>query len=375
MTNIPVMKLLRLTQAFILILTINSCAQSGEKDKINQIQNSFEHNGKTYTLKKGVDLSTVKPTKKEQSKIIFHTIRDQQRNNMVLGYLPMPKDWELKDKSNKDGAYIFGPNGVHVYLPRNNAFSYSQLFGYNQMVAESGGQIKPLKSPEQLVKEELVPAFAKDGVQLVRQYHIPELQKYDKEFDQFIFKSIPIRKEFKVLATEWEDKKGNSLLFVIRHYAAYTQENCNWGYLVNMMDAKTSHFKNAKKNYLYSLINTKYNPKWRQVRYMEDAKLSAESQKLHEGRMIGLKAEYQAILKSGKEHSDMVDRNHKKFMDTHLERQTVSASGTSYQVDAGSRVYWINANGEYIPSDNVNFDPNNDPNLNSQTWTKTKKNN
>ncbi len=47
-----------------------------------------------------------------------------------------------------------------------------------------------------------------------------------------------------------------------------------------------------------------------------------ESQKLHEGRMIGLKAEYQAILKSGKEHSDMVDRNHKKFMDTHLERQT-----------------------------------------------------
>ncbi len=351
-----------------------SCGQTSKNSENLQANKTIELNGKTYTLKENVSASQNRLNKKSESKIIFHEIKDPQRN-MTLGYLPLPSDWKLKDQADKDGAFIFGPNDIHVFMPRNNAFTYSQLPGYNQMVAEMGQQVKPLQSPERMVKDELEPLFAKDGVKLIKQYHVPELQKYDENYDQFTFKSIPMRKEFKVLATEWEDNKGNMLLLIIRHYVAYTQEACHWGYIVNMMDAKKNYFENAKNNYLYCLANAKYNPKWLQACYMEEAQTSARSGKLHQQRMAGLRAEGQAIIERGKSHSAMVDRNHKRFMDAHLERQTISTSSTNYQVDAGSNVYWVNSNGEYIPTNDFNFDPNLDSNLNSQTWTKGNLNN
>lgn len=365
---------MRATSKIILCLTLcflnYSCGQNSKGIENSQVNKTIELNGKTYTLKEGVERLNKKP----KSKIIFHDVKDTQRN-MTLCYMPLPSDWKQKDQANKDGAYIFGPNNIHVYLPKSSAFRYSQLPGYNQMMVETGQQVKPLKSPERLVKEELEPLFAKDGVKLVKQYHVPELQKYDKNYDQFIFKSIPIRKEFKVLATEWEDNEGNKFLFIIRHNAAYTQEACNWGYIVNMMDAPKTHFENAKNDYLYCLANIKYNPNWLQACYMKDAQIAARNGKLHQQRMAGLRAEGQAIIDKGNAYSAMVDRNHKRFMDAHLERQTVSTTNTNYQVDAGSNVYWINANGEYIPTNDFNFDPNLDPNLNNQTWTKGTNNN
>ena len=336
--------------------------------------NIIELNGKTYTLKEGVDVSKVQLNKKAESKIIFHKIDDTQRN-MVMGYQPMPSDWKYLDKMDQEGAYIKGPNNIRVFMPKTNAFVYSQLPGYNQMSAQMGQQIKPLKSVEQLVKEELVPIFSKEGVSLLKQYHLPKLKAYDENYDQLMFKSVPQQKSFEAFATEWGDKEGNRLLFIIRQNIAYTQEACYWGYMVNMLDAPATHFETAKNNYLYTLENTKYNPQWRHACYMEDAKKAAQAGKLHQQRMANLRAEGQRIIERGNAHSAMVDRNHKRFMDAHLERQTVSTGSTNYQVDAGSKVYWVNANGEYIPTDNVNFDPNLDPNLNSQTWTKSTKNN
>lgn len=289
---------------------------------------------------------------------------------MVMGYQPLPSDWKYQDKLDQDGAYIFGANGVRVFMPKNNMFVYSQLPGFNQMMAEVGQQIKPLKNTKQLVKEELVPLFSKEGINLLKEYYLPNQKAYDENYDQFVFKAVPMKKSFEVLATEWGDNKGNRLLFIIRQYTAYTQEACNWGYTVNMLEAPKPYFETAKNNYLYTLANTKYNPQWLHACYMEEAQKAAQRGKLHQQRMAALRAEGQAIIKRGKAHSAMVDRNHKSFMDTHLERQTVSTGTSNYQVDAGSNVYWLNSNGEYIPTDNVNFDPNLDPNLNNETWTK-----
>ena len=346
-----------------------SCGQNSINPETPKASKTIQLNGKTYNLKEGVDIPKVQLTKKSKNKIIFQKIDDTQRN-MVMCYQPMPSDWKYLDKLDEDGACLKGPDNIRVFMPRMNAFVYSQLPGYNQMCAEMGQQIKPLKSVEQLVKEELVPEFAKDGVSLLKQYHLPKLKAYDENYDQFMFKSVPMQKTFEAFATEWGDKEGNRLLLIIRQNIAYTQQACSWGYMVNMLDATETYFETAKNNYLYSLVNTKYNPQWRYACYMEDAKKAAKSNELHQERMRGLRAEGQAIIERGKAHSAMVDQNHKRFMDSHLERQTVTTGSTNYQVDAGSNVYWVNANGEYIPTNDFNFDPNLDPNLNSETWTK-----
>ncbi len=353
-----------------IVLFNYSCGQSSKSSETQTIQ----LNGKTYTLKEGINASKVQLNKKPEPKVIFHKIDDTQRN-MVMGYQPMPSDWKYLDKQDKDGVYIKGPNNVKVFMPKFDFFVYSQLPGYNQMSSEMGQQVKPLKSVEQLVKEEFVPLFGKEGARLLKQYHLPKLKAYDENYDQLMFKSVPQQKSFEAYATEWEAKDDNKFLFIIRQNITYTQEACYWGYTLNALESPKQYFETAKNNYLYTLENTKYNPQWRHACYMEDAQKSAQAGKLHQQRMANLRAEGQAIIERGKSHSAMVDRNHKRFMDAHLERQTVSTGGTNYQVDAGSNVYWINSNGEYIPTNDFNFDPNLDPNLNSQTWTKGTNNN
>ncbi len=359
------------------LVLITSCLNSSSNAQAasnTQPANTIQHNGKTYKLKAGVNIPKSQSNHKAEKNIVFHKVQDPQRD-ITAAYLPLPSDWKVKDKADSEGAIIFGPDNTRVFLTRNNNFIFSQIPGFNQMMTEQGYQIKPLKSVEQLVKEELVPAFANEGINLIKQYRVPQLKAYDENYEQFVFKPVHMKKTFDVLATEWGDKKGNRLLFIIRQHTAYTQEGCYWGYFINMMDAPEAHFEEAKKNYFYALENTKYNPKWLQTRYMEDAQESARQGKLHEQRMRSLIAEGEAIIKRGNEHSAMVDRNHKRFMDAHLERQTVSAGSTNYQVEAGSKVYWFNSNGEYIPTENVLFDPNLDPNLNNETWTKGTKTN
>lgn len=360
-------------QKVILCLTLcflnYSCGQTSKNSEPLQASNTIQHNGKTYKLKEGIALPKPQSNQKAEKNIVFHKVKDPERN-ITAAYLPLPSNWVVKDKADSEGAIIFGLNNTRVFLTRNNNFVFSQIPGFNQMMAEQGHQIKPLKSVEQLVKEELIPVFQNDGINLIKQYRVPQLKAYDENYEQFVFKPVPMQKTFDVLATEWGDKKGNRLLFIIRQHTAYTQEGCYWGYFVNMMDASESHFEEAKTNYFYALENTKYNPKWLQTRYMEDAQEAARNNKLSQQRLAALRAEGQAIIKRGNAHSAMVDRNHKRFMDAHLERQTVSTGDTNYQVEAGSKVYWFNSNGEYIPTENVLFDPNLDPNLNNETWTK-----
>lgn len=341
-----------------------SCGQNSKTPRTLQPNNTIQHNGKTYTLRE-VNQSNKKPV----SKIIFNEIKDTKRN-MPLGYFPLPHDWKLKDQADSNGAYVFGPNNTKIFLPKFNEFVYSQLPGFNQMVAQMGQQIKPLQSTEQIIKNDFVPLFAKEGAKLIKQYKVPQLKAFDENYEQFVFKPVPMQKTFDVLATEWVSKDNKRAILIIRQYITYTQEACNWGYTLNMMETSNTNFEYAKTKYLYALENTKYNPQWLHTRYMEDARESARLGKLHQERMRGLIAEGKAIVKRGRAYSAMIDRNHKSFMDTHLERQTVSTGPTNYQVDAGSNVYWLNSNGEYIPTDNVNFDPNLDPNLNNETWTK-----
>jgi hypothetical protein len=45
--------------------------------------------------------------------------------------------------------------------------------------------------------------------------------------------------------------------------------------------------------------------------------------------------------------------------------------GERYQVQSGADQYWMNNNQEYIPSNDVLYDPNADPNVNNQQWQQT----
>lgn len=362
-----------LFSCYLIFLLSYSCGQISQKENQAFAQKTFEHNGQIYVLKKNIISDQIKkPIKPEQSKVIFHEVKDTQRN-MLLGYMPLPENWKIHASVGQDQVIISGPDDIKVYAPQSNYFTYSELPGMNQMSSQAGQQVKPLMSVENLVKEILEPAMRQDGAKLINQYHLPELQKYAENYDQFTFKSVPMRKEFKAYATEWEsDKENSKLLIIINYFVSYSQTGIFWGYYANMIEAPRGSFEVAKKNYLYALSNSKYNPKWLQTCYIEEAKKARQRGEIHEQRMYALRAEGQAIIQRGKEHSAMVDANHKNWMDGHLGRTNVTSQSTSqsFQVDAGSNEYWMNSSNEYISSDDLFYDPNNDNSVNNESWTK-----
>jgi hypothetical protein len=362
-------KSIQLIICFALCISNQSCGQF-KKEKQTTAQDIIKHNGQTYVLKKSVIVEQTEKSVKSQPKVIFHRVQDRQRN-MLLGYMPLPEDWKILDRAGEDNEIITGPNDIKVFAALANYYTYSDLPGMNQMSTQAGQQVKPLMSVESFVKNELEPMLSKEGARLIKQYHLPELQKYAENYDQFTFKSVPMQTNFKAYATEWEHDDGEKLLLIINYRASYSDTGVYWGYYSDMMGAPTAHFEKAKKDYIYALANQKYNPQWLQTCYMEEAQKAAQRGELHQQRMAALRAEGQAIIERGKVHSAQVDASHKKWMDAHLDRTTVSSGGQSYQVDGGANEYWINANGEYISSNNYNYDPNTDNSVNNQSWTKT----
>ena len=63
------------------------------------------------------------------------------------------------------------------------------------------------------------------------------------------------------------------------------------------------------------------------------------------------------------------DRTQEKLLNVIRDENTVTNphDGEQYQVDSGAEQYWINNDGEYIPSNDPNYNPNLDPN-NDREW-------
>ena len=317
--------------------------------------------------------SVIKP-----KKIEFKAIHDSQLN-MSACFMPIPSDWEINNNiTKKNNALITGPNGLKILPDMTFNFVYSSDPYINQSMQQNGYIIAPLKSIEEVIKQDFETHANAQGVTLLKTYRVQELIDFDNYFDQFLFKSVPQHnKVYDVMVSEWTDNKGKSSLIVF-HYNKNTNQyqQVSWNYYIQTMETNTSDFEKAKKEYLYALSNIKYNPQWLRANYIKQAEISKKLGEIHQSNMAEIKAFGDAMIKKGNEYSKMVDRNHEKFMDTQLERTNVSTdSGDTFKVDAGSKYYWVNSNGQYISSDNPYYNPNDDPTYKNTNWKSTTINN
>lgn len=353
-------------------ILIYSCVQYAQNENQDIAQETFQYNGQAFTLKKNVPSNSNDNTiTSNTKKVVFKELLDNQRN-MLMAHVPVPEDWVIHTMVGEDEILVSAPKDIKIYAPRSDFFTYSELPDMNQLMAQKGYEIRPLMNVEDVVKTVLEPVMNQQGTSILNQYHLPELQKFAEDFDQFTFKSVPMRKEFRAYATEWRsDKNSKRFLSIINYSVSYTQTGVFWGYDINIMEAPENSFEKAKENYVYALVNMKYNPRWLQTCYLEEAQKASRFNEIHQQRMASLRAEGEAIIQRGREHSAMVDANHKRWLDTHLERTNVSSpSGQTYQVDTGSKEYWMNSNNEYIKSDDLFYDPNTDNSVNTESWTK-----
>lgn len=352
--------------AFLFGLTATSCQnQPNTNSSVQFYQDSDE-------LYSQIDSSN--STKTYPKKIEFKAVKDPQKN-MAVYSTPIPSDWIVNQTINeKDNIIIEGSNNVKIYGDKFFQYFYSSDPYFNQEMQQNGYQVSPVKTPEQVIKATFAPHAKTQGYELVKTYKLPKLVAFDKIFDQYLFKYLPPQNQtFDVVASEWTDNKGNSSLMIIRYKVEIGQyQQLVWQYYLQSMDSDTKYFEQAKQDYLYSLENTKYNPGWVKSNYLSDVEAAVRAGKVHKQNMARLNALADAAHKRSVEHSRAADRRHEKFMDVMLERTTVSTTtGESYKVDAGSNYYWMNSDGQYISSDDPNYDPNTDANYNNRNWKST----
>lgn len=333
--------------AIILVSCINSTSKTETELAISANSNSQETNSKNRSIK-------------------YFPIKDNQQN-MMFAVMPIPTDWKLSDKS-KEGVFLESPKGVKTTFVLSMEFMYSNNSYINDSFRQMGFETKPPQPFEQVL-EELKGLASKENTELVNQYELPQFKRNDENLDRLLFKAHPEQKQFRVVATEWEDDKGTKSIAIIHYYTAYSELSMYWGCRVEGMDAPKDYFPTARRDYLNALLNVQINPQWLQRRNQMVRQQAQQQTAGHQQRMAALRSQGDQIIANGKQHDAMTTRTHQKFMDGLTDQVNVTnpSNGQNYKVDLGSNHYWINDNNQLITSDNANYNPNGDLNTNG-TW-------
>lgn len=340
--------------AIILVSCINSTSKTETELAVSENSNTQETNSKKRSIK-------------------YFPIKDNQQN-MLFAVMPIPTDWKLSDKS-KEGVFLESSKGVKTTFVLSMEFMYSNNSYINDSFRQMGFETKPPQPFEQVL-EELKGLASKENTKLVNQYELPQLKRNDENLDRLLFKAHPEQKQFRVVATEWEDDKGTKSIAVIHYYVAYSELSMYWGCRVEGMDAPKDYFPTARRDYLNALLNVQINPQWLQQRNQMVRQQAQQQTAGHQQRMAALRSQGDQIIANGKQHDAMTTRTHQKFMDGLNDRVNVTnpSNGQTYKVDLGSSHYWISDNNQLITSDNANYNPNGNLNTNG-AWTEAQINN
>jgi hypothetical protein len=310
----------------------------------------------------------------------FNTI--DSRNGIVMSRIPFPASWQKQN----GGQYLYtGPNGIKIHGERGGSFMFSNDPQMNQMYQQSGMQVQFPKSIEQVINEGFMEYANKINRKLVRKYPMPQFAVWDKQFDDQLYKSMPSQKTFNVMGLEWRDPDGTSFLTILHHFVSYDQYGGYWGITYSVLEASESAFEQAKTQYINGLLNQQINPQWLQAVNQKDMQIAQQSNAGHQQRMANIKSfgdqntarfnermtAMDQNMNSWRANQAAGDRNQEQFIDYVNGNTNVSDpnTGQTYKVEAGSKQYWMNDQGEYIKSDNSLYDPNLDQNINNQTWT------
>ncbi|MCY1045294.1 hypothetical protein OV208_28520 [Corallococcus sp. bb12-1] len=315
-------------------------------------------------------------------KLIAHKMFDDKFQEM--GNMPLPDNWVL----NNGKAAMSGPGNVNVYMLPLKTFMYSNDPMMQEWSRRSGNKMRFFNSIDAVIQEDLAPVAQRDGAKLVKQYDVPQIAAANKGFSDLLYKVGPMRQLFLARVTEWTDKKGNPYMIVMHLNATDMGNMVNWNYYCHALDAPPERYEESKKVVLNALSNTRYNPEYVQAYNQNEMARERSSWAAHNQRMQANKSAFEAQQRAFHEKNDAIntliasnhadrdaasDRNHHRFLNYIKDEETVRSptDGKRHQVQTGAKQYWMNGNGQYVPANDPNYDPNRDPALNGQQWHKT----
>lgn len=351
----------------------NQNGQNAENFNNNQgNQNAFngQENGNSFNGKRT-----------SKGKRIFE-LKDAQ--GQTIGSYPIPENW----KKGSGDFWLESSDGVKVTNDLVNEFNYSHMPDYNQMLRESKIQVKQVKSLERFIKEDLVSLTKAEGLKLVNIQRTPSLTKLNAQRDKVWFKGTPEQMYFDSAIADFIDEKGSPSFLYINYYVGSSQNVKRWGYSITGVESPRSIFEQTKKDFVFALLNSRLNPQYVQTMNQKNQVALQQSTAAHNGRMQQLRdfstnntrnfnargAAFDAQNKSWRDGQIASDRMQTRTVNGINEVDTWSdGSGNNFEVDGYHNKVYTNGNGEYMGTDDWNYNPNIDPNVNGN-WEESTNN-
>lgn len=319
-------------------------------------------------------------------KLVMHPFYDA--NGTVLVEMPFPAAWQVARNPQRGEPTITGPNHIKVTDLPLQSFLFTRDPQMQQMYQAGGQRLRPLPNLEQLIQQDFVPWAAGQGLEFVRQEEVPGVARVDQWYNDQLYQAMPTDIKVTAIGTEWKHTAtGNSFFLLVRLSVRSGDGLQFWSYFSNGLQAERAHFERAKKQFLFGLANARYRLEPIVAYNQAEAQRVGQSWAAHNQRMAQNQANFaasqrafvnrsaaahDALMKNWQTRNAADDRAHERFVDTITERTKVTdpSTGQQYKVDSGANHYWMNRDGNYFGTDNVNYDPNRDQSMNLQNWQK-----
>lgn len=347
----------------------------------------------------GILLASVQVQALDAHKNITFQNKMDPATGMVSYRVPLPKGWQI-DPDPNTVIEIVGPDNIVVYQQKPAVFAYTNDPSSQNLLRRMGKQVHPVISLQEYLNRYMLPGYRNKGHRLIKSYPVPEVAHRFEMISKMVPKVSIQRRTMDVLGTEWELNDGRRAFVLLSRSVGYGQDAYGidmffWNVGYYEVVAPRERFKYARDAMIYASANIEMNPKF--VRYSNNKMLAEiertrrqgnealrQSRQAHLQRMNAIAARGRTSANIGKTYSDILDINHagylkrsdmvsagqSKSIDAIGQRSVITNgnTGEQYQVDSGSRYYWVNNNGEYIGTDNSLFDPRTQNSTNKWNW-------
>lgn len=291
--------------------------------------------------------------------------------NMPMAQLDLPARWKVQ--ANPNGAWRVDEPGLKVHDVKGGSYMYTngQMAQFYQ---QSGGILRAPLAPDQVIMQDLVPRMRQQGYELLGQQNAPSVAQADQRGLDGMYTVGQVRKTCRSNISEW--RKGDERVALVMHWSSFASPDMvNWSYYLTQLRVPASRFTQEKQALMAGLSSVRYNPAYFAAYAQSEQQKANGSWAAHNQRMQGNQAAFDAQQRTHRETWDAINnasmgtyQNRMSSMDRQQnatintirgEQDAINPyTGEAVKIQSGQSQYWMNNNGEYIGSDDVMYDPN-----------------
>ncbi|MBS1545910.1 MAG: hypothetical protein JST38_19985 [Bacteroidetes bacterium] len=290
---------------------------------------------------------------------------------IAMAQLQVPARWNVK--TNASGSWYVDEPDLKVKDVNLQSFitPNSQMA---QVYQQNGGKVRPAMTPEQVLQQDIAPQLRNQGYELIGSSDAPEVARAAQPGMDGLYSNGPQRNTCKANISTW--RKGDQRMALLMHWSMMeTPGMANWNYYFTRLDAPAARFEQEKAALLAAKASLRYNPQYFAAYAQSEQQKAGQSWAAHNQRMQTNQAAFDAQQRTHRETWGAInDASMSAYQDrmNSMDRQqnaTINAirgeqdainpyTGEQGKIQSGQDQYWMNSDGQYIGTNDPNYDPN-----------------